>query len=668
MARKRGKMSLTGKLSIGSTVPVIVVMSVMGVVTLLLLQRNIDDIVEQNAGRTIGLMQHLVEAEVDGAVINYLRGKADNNRDLLAYYYDQAQRGLYSQEEAYTRAKEIFLDPEYGRIGETGYLAGVSSNGILEIHPKSPGADASGHEFMQKAMEMKNGYLEYMWKNVGEEEARKKAGYLSYFEAWDIMVWASSYKSEFYSLIDMEELNATFTDITVGKGGYVLLTNEEGNVIAGKDELGIVGRLSSQLLERSRGWRTLSSDEGRIRVDQGLFKNTGWHIITVIPLEQYDRILWAFRLIIVLTVIGSAILVHLFIRYLMNRQLKPIQEMRYTVDLVSKGDLTGRIHHRSNDEIGAVASLFNRIIEEFSRLLTDMKSAIRVLSESVNNLSSSSQQIASTSNEQAAAVKEVLSTMEDADKLSKGVEEKINEVAKISAHTKDNVENGFELIKSSLGKMEEIRTTNADTITGIKTLGERIDSIWEIVNIINGIADQTKIIAFNAELEASAAGEAGKNFQIVAGEIRRLADGTVESTDEIKSKINEIQHASDKLIIASEEGTQRIKEGYEISSNIRGVFEEVLDSSEVSANSADEISRSIRMQVNSFEQVFITLKQISESIDSFVDSTTYTNEVSDQLKEISESFSARVDEYVVKEEAHAKRDISEDGSADRGEE
>ena len=74
-----------------------------------------------------------------------------------------------------------------------------------------------------------------------------------------------------------------------------------------------------------------------------------------------------------------------------------------------------------------------------------------------------------------------------------------------------------------------------ETISGIKMLGEKIESIWDIVNIINGIADQTKIIAFNAELEASAAGEAGKNFQIVATEIRRLADSTVSSTNEINN-------------------------------------------------------------------------------------------------------------------------------------
>jgi methyl-accepting chemotaxis protein len=323
--------------------------------------------------------------------------------------------------------------------------------------------------------------------------------------------------------------------------------------------------------------------------------------------------------------------------------------MQAVADQVSSGDLTGRVEANADDEIGDVSGLFNRIMDEFAELLHKIKAVISMLGESIQNLSASTQEIASTSNEQAASVKEVLSTMEDSDRLSKGVEVKIQEVARIANHTKDNVQRGFELIQSSLGKMEEIRSTNAGTLSGIKTLGDLIETIWDIVNIINGIADQTKIIAFNAELEAAAAGDAGKNFRIVAGEIRRLADSTVDSTNEIKVKINEIQHASDKLILASEEGTQRIREGWDVSNNIRGVFEDVLRSSEISANSATEISRSINMQVLSFEQIFLTLKQISESIDNFVESTSYTTEVSDRLKSISESFKTQVDAYTLRD-------------------
>ncbi|MFO7849847.1 MAG: methyl-accepting chemotaxis protein [Spirochaetia bacterium] len=646
MARRKRSFGLISILSIWTTVPVILILLIMGGSTLWVLDNRVDTLVENNADHTMRMMESIVETEVDGAVRNYLRAAAEKNRDLMRYFYDRAQDGELTEDEAYENVREIMLDPEYGKIGTTSYLAGVTTDGVLEIHPKSPGTDASDFEFMQKAMEMKNGYLEYEWKNPGDEEERLKSGYLSLFEPWDIMVWASSYKSEFYSLVDEESLDEKVSSVSIDDSGYVVLRNSEGEHISGRDRLDLLEEIPTEEVENL----ILDTEDGQFRIDAKMQEDMNWQIVVASPLSSYNQLIWLLRVIIGLSIVFSAILLHFVIRYLLNRKLSPLGNMRELAGRVSQGDLTARMHNLSEDEIGEVGVIFNNIIGEFAGVLGKIKSVMQVLGDSIQNLSTSAQEIASTSNEQAAAVKEILSTMEDADQVSKDNMKKIEEVAAIANNTKQNVEKGFELIKTSLGKMEEIRNTNSDTIVGIKTLGERINSIWEIVNIINSIADQTKIIAFNAELEAAAAGDAGKNFQIVAGEIRRLADSTVNSTNEIKGKISEIQHASDKLIVASEEGTQRIAEGWDISTNIRGIFEEVLNSSEISANSADEITRSTKMQVSSFEQIFTTLKQISESIDSFVESTNYTNEVSDHLSEITETFESEIGGYTVEEE------------------
>ncbi|MDA3951308.1 MAG: methyl-accepting chemotaxis protein [Spirochaeta sp.] len=654
MKSQKKQKSIVGSLSVASTVPMVLLLLISGTVTLFVLGSNIDRLVEQNAVHTMDLMEEIVSTEVDGAVSNYLRAIAEKNRDLMELFYQRYRSGELSEEEAYAAVSAIFLDPEYGRIGTTGYLAGVSTDGVLVIHPRSPGVDASGAEFMQEAMALRNGYLEYEWQNVDEDKPRMKAGYLSYFEPWDVMVWASSYKSEFFALIDVEALNATVNGLSVGTAGYVVILDSQGRTVAGADHAGVIADGTPRTGQVETG-------NGLVYAGARQYDELDWSIVVVSPMERYTRILTVFRWIVVLAVVLAAGLLHLFIRLLMKRRLKPITEMQNLAGSVAAGDLTQRVIATSHDEIGDVAHSFNGIVAEFASLIGKMKEVIMVLSSSIQNLSTSAQEIASTSNEQAAAVKEVLSTMEDVDQTSKDILVKVEEVARIAGHTTRNVEKGFDLIKVSLEKMAEIRNTNSDTISGIKTLGERFESIWEIVNIINGIADQTKIIAFNAELEAAAAGDAGKNFQIVAGEIRRLADGTVNSTNEIKGKINEIQHASDKLIVASEDGTQKISEGWNVSTEIRTVFEDVLQSSEISATSAEEITRSTKMQVSSFEQIFTTLKQISEAIDSFVESTNYTNEVSDQLTGITESFDAQVSVYTV---AGRKDDPS--GSAEQG--
>jgi len=111
--------------------------------------------------------------------------------------------------------------------------------------------------------------------------------------------------------------------------------------------------------------------------------------------------------------------------------------------------------------------------------------------------------------------------------------------------------------------------------------------------------------------------------------------------------MKEIQHSSDNLIISSEEGTGKIITGWELSNKLQGIFEEILSSSEISATSAEKIATSIKQQVSAFEQILITLKQISEGIDNFVISTKSTTKASISLKEMVDNLNNSIDEYKV---------------------
>jgi methyl-accepting chemotaxis protein len=299
------------------------------------------------------------------------------------------------------------------------------------------------------------------------------------------------------------------------------------------------------------------------------------------------------------------------------------------------GDFSERIPTGLGDDFAYIAHLMNKAIDNFQEVITKVKGASFNLNSSIQDLNVSTQEISATSNQQAAGVKEIISTMEDSDQLSKRVAAQANEVARIAEGTKEVVATGFGIIKESLDKMDSIKEANAQSIRGIKELGDKIERIWDIVNIINGIADQTKIIAFNAELEAASAGEAGKSFQIVATEIRRLADGTVNSTSEIKSRINEMQNSSDHLILSSEEGTTKIIAGWELSNKLRTLFEDILKTSEISSDSAQQIAGSIDQQVVAFDQILVTLKQISAGIDNFVTSTASTSKLTRVLMDMS---------------------------------
>ena len=266
------------------------------------------------------------------------------------------------------------------------------------------------------------------------------------------------------------------------------------------------------------------------------------------------------------------------------------------------------------------------------------------LFEDAQSLVVSSKENAATAQDQSAAVKEIVATMEDNTALGEDISQKIKDVSSVAVKTNNIVAEGVSFIEANMKQLQEIADTNLNTINGIKNLGEKIENIWSIVSLINSVADQAKIIAFNAELEANNTNSSGKNFHIVANEIRRLADGIIESTKEIKTRITEIQESSDDLILTSENGTEKIQSGVENAKNLETRFESIKNASEITAESAATITEIIQQQTLASEQILITLKQISAGVSNFSMATEYISKASENLKTVATELSETKDQ------------------------
>lgn len=257
-----------------------------------------------------------------------------------------------------------------------------------------------------------------------------------------------------------------------------------------------------------------------------------------------------------------------------------------------------------------------------------------LLSESTT-LAEAIKQSAETSQNQTAAVKEIVATMHDSTELANNIGEKIKEVTALAEQSRDAVFSGNKALQENVSELQNIKTTNMLTIDGIKDLNNKINGIWDIISIINNVADKTKIIAFNAELEASNSGEAGKNFHVVATEIRRLSDNIIDSIKEIKEIITEIQKASDTLIHDSEKGTAQIDSGYESAHSLENEFESIMKSSITTADSSNQILSNVEQLTGASEQIFITLQEIAKGIESFSQNTASISSASETVKEIA---------------------------------
>ena len=257
-----------------------------------------------------------------------------------------------------------------------------------------------------------------------------------------------------------------------------------------------------------------------------------------------------------------------------------------------------------------------------------------LLAETIT-LAEATKQSAENSQNQTAAVKEIVATMHDSTELANDIGEKIKEVTSLAEQSRDAVISGNQALQKNVDELLNIKNTNMLTIDGIKELNAKINGIWDIISIINNVADKTKIIAFNAELEASNSGEAGKNFHVVATEIRRLSDNIIDSIKEIRDIITEIQKASDTLIQDSEKGTAQIDSGCESAHDLENKFESIMQSSITTADSSNKILSNVEQLTGASEQIFITLQEIAKGIESFSQNTASISSSSETVKEIA---------------------------------
>ena len=282
-----------------------------------------------------------------------------------------------------------------------------------------------------------------------------------------------------------------------------------------------------------------------------------------------------------------------------------------------------RIHIKTNlfDTMQYGIHLLNEIVNDYASLLKKAHGISQDVLNTTENLATISKELESTSMVQSADVQEISMTMMNAQNSLSNIATRLSNVSESCELTKTDVAQSFDVLRQSSEQMQQIESNNKDTTLSIHDLTQQIEKIGSVVGLITDIAEQTRIIAFNAELEAVSAGDKGKNFHIIAFEIRRLANSVMESIHEIQRHIDSIEQASHTLIMSSQNTTQYIQEGMEMSQNMENHFHNIQDSAHETFSQISEIKNITNQQTASFEQILATINQIKTSIQSFTGST-----------------------------------------------
>jgi twitching motility protein PilJ len=301
---------------------------------------------------------------------------------------------------------------------------------------------------------------------------------------------------------------------------------------------------------------------------------------------------------------------------------------------LGEGDLTSHATV-TEDFTGAIADSINYTIDQLRILVAQIQDTSENVSAAANETRATALQLAEASEHQAqeitgasAATNELAITIDQVSANS-------SESAMVAEKSVSIAKKGAEVVQNTIAGMDTIREQIQDTSKRIKQLGESSQEIGDIVSLINDIADQTNILALNAAIQASMAGDAGRGFAVVADEVQRLAERSAAATKQIASLVKTIQTDTHEAVSSMEQTTSEVVRGAERAHAAGGALEEIETVSADLAELIQDISATASHQSTTAGHISSTMHVIQDITSQTLSGTNNTAHSTGELAELA---------------------------------
>ena len=267
---------------------------------------------------------------------------------------------------------------------------------------------------------------------------------------------------------------------------------------------------------------------------------------------------------------------------------------------VAEGRLDTVIDTSTSDEL---PKAFDRMQTRLREMIQQISRASNQLVDSVHMISSASEQLSTAVNEQSSSASAMAATVEQLTVSINHVSDNADEAGNLANRSGQQSKDGSGVIQNTLTSMNGIARTVQHASTKVSELGQHSEQISSIVSVIQGIADQTNLLALNAAIEAARAGEQGRGFAVVADEVRLLAQNTGKSTKEIASMIDKIQLGVRETVESMRSGVLEVNQGVEMASSAGTAITEIRESSGQVLAVVEQISLALREQTAASQDV-----------------------------------------------------------------
>ena len=313
---------------------------------------------------------------------------------------------------------------------------------------------------------------------------------------------------------------------------------------------------------------------------------------------------------------------------------------------VAAGDLTRRAPE-GNDTLGRIGRSTNTMLDNFATALRRARDAALSVASGAGEILAAARQIAQGAQRQTDEVNSTSTAVEEMAASMSQVSKNADASADAAQTAQGYVDQGAQAVSDTFGAMTRIDDTARRSAEKMRLLERRSAEISEVIDLIDDVAAQTKLLSLNAAIEAAHAGEAGLGFNVVAEEIRKLADRTARATKDVGALIEAIQTEIAEALAAMESGVQEVGQGRTLAEQARQTLQQIASAAERSAELGRDISDASREQANVTRELARTMQTIANIT---VESTTGAQETAhtvQALVEMAEQLTAALAHFKV---------------------
>ncbi|MFN4063099.1 MAG: methyl-accepting chemotaxis protein [Parazoarcus communis] len=315
--------------------------------------------------------------------------------------------------------------------------------------------------------------------------------------------------------------------------------------------------------------------------------------------------------------------------------------------IASSLDFTRRVTVQGSDEVADTGRAFNQLIERVQQSLHAMADHAGKVSSAGTSLATSAQQVSIGSSEQSEAASAMAAAVEEMTVSINHVAERAADANKLATRAGEDAHNGAEVIGLTLADIRRIDEAVRKAADRVRQLDADSAKVNAVVTVIKEVADQTNLLALNAAIEAARAGEQGRGFAVVADEVRKLAERTAQSTQEISSTMEAMQSGARNAVSGMDQAVEQVERGVVHAQQAEESIRQIEDGSARTVEMVAEISDAIREQSVASSNIAQQVERVAQMTDENSAAAGSTSDTAHVLTGLAREMQAEVSRYRV---------------------